>query len=106
MMPHNFRNNLGKSYKVLLNGRLGKLFSVCIEKIILFSLFVDYNEGKMQSEMNGGTSKPIHVQRVEKAVQLNHFISEVDAQLDDNSNDSDDSMEFADNLDNLLKGKD
>lgn len=56
--------------------------------------------------MNGGTSKPIHVQRVEKAVQLNNFLTEVDAQLDDNSNNSEDSMEYSDNLDILLKGSD
>jgi hypothetical protein len=53
--------------------------------------------------MNGSPSKPIHVQRVERAIQLNHFLREVDLQLDDNSN-SDDSIDISNNLDNLLKG--
>ncbi|RZC35852.1 DNA helicase Ino80, partial [Asbolus verrucosus] len=56
----------------------------------------------MQHDMNGSTSKPIHVQRVERAVQLNHFLREVDCQLDENSN-SDDSIDISNNLDSLLK---
>ncbi|EFA10951.2 chromatin-remodeling ATPase INO80 [Tribolium castaneum] len=78
-MAHTFRNSYEKTFKVL-----------------------DNSEAKMHHELNGSTSKPIHVQRVERAVQLNNFLKEVDYQLDENSN-SDDSIDISNNFDNLLR---
>ncbi|XP_063928417.1 chromatin-remodeling ATPase INO80 isoform X2 [Zophobas morio] len=79
-MAHNFRNCFEKTYKVIN----------------------DNNEAKIHHDMNGSTSKPIHVQRVERAVQLENFLREVNNQLDENSN-SDDSIDISNNIDSLLK---
>lgn len=57
----------------------------------------------MHHEVNGSPSKPVHVQRVQRAVELNDFLQEMDYELDENSN-SDDSIDISNNLDNLLRG--
>lgn len=80
-----------------------KSFQVPLEIILKdIKRLVTDKDTKSKRDM-GGTSKPLHVHRVEKALQLEEFIDEVDMDLIEIT-DSDDSVDMSNDLDSLLRG--
>lgn len=68
---------------------------------------LDHNDYNDHSDSLPGTSKPVHVQRVEKALDLTLFLQNINKVS--NSSDSDDSDDITNindiNSESILKGK-